>query len=94
MDVRELVDERNAQYAEAWRKTGVLAQSVSEELSWLLKVFPEGYFNWVTILNKLLRILGDAKHIDSWRDIAGYATLVVDYLEKEKEQNEIPTSKP
>lgn len=35
------------------------------------------------IIHKLGRILcGDNNHIDSWIDIAGYATLVSDRLEK------------
>ena len=93
-DVRALLKERDTQYAEAWRKTGVLMKLVRKEVDWLLDVFPEGYYNWVIILNKLLRILGDARHIDSWKDIAGYATLVVEYLENEKEiRDEIPTSR-
>lgn len=36
------------------------------------------------IANKLGRILeGDMNHVDSWHDIAGYAQLVVKYLERE-----------
>jgi len=35
---------------------------------------------------KLARIVnGNPNHIDNWRDIAGYATLVADRLEKENE---------
>lgn len=34
------------------------------------------------ICNKIARIVnGDPNHIDSWRDIAGYATLVSERLE-------------
>lgn len=34
------------------------------------------------IASKLARILcGNSRHADSWRDIAGYATLVADRLE-------------
>lgn len=34
------------------------------------------------IANKLARISnGAAAHIDTWKDIAGYATLVVEYLQ-------------
>jgi hypothetical protein len=34
------------------------------------------------ILHKVARIAnGDADHVDSWRDIAGYATLVAERLE-------------
>lgn len=91
-DIEKLLKERDTQYAEAWRKTGLMARGVGMELAGLLLNFPEGWYNWIIILNKLLRILGDPKHIDSWRDIAGYATLVVDYLEKEK-RNEVPTGR-
>ena len=89
--IKELLVERNTQYADAWRKTGILSHVAADDIATLHKVFPEGWYNWVIILNKLIRILGDAKHIDSWRDIAGYATLVVEYLEMEN-QNEIRTS--
>jgi len=35
------------------------------------------------IIHKIVRIInGDPYHMDSWRDIAGYATLVVNILEK------------
>ncbi len=35
------------------------------------------------ILFKISRaVCGDSSHVDHWRDIAGYATLVVDELEK------------
>lgn len=37
------------------------------------------------IFSKIARILnGDPDHIDSWHDIAGYATLVEDRLRKEQ----------
>ena len=90
--IRELVESRDTQYAEAWRKTGLMSHMVASEIATMHHVFPEAWYNWVIILNKLARILGDPKHIDSWRDIAGYATLVVDYLEKEK-SNEVPTGR-
>lgn len=37
------------------------------------------------IANKISRIVnGDVRHEDSWRDIAGYATLVADGLKEEE----------
>jgi len=37
------------------------------------------------IMHKIARILnGDETYIDNWVDIAGYATLAVHYLEKNK----------
>lgn len=44
------------------------------------------------IFNKIARITnGDPHYSDSWRDIAGYATLVADRLDKENEAQLIPT---
>jgi len=82
----QLLQKRDKQYAEAWRKTGMMSHSLTAEIAHLHFAFPEGWYNWVIILNKLVRILGDPKHLDSWRDIAGYATLVVEYLEKEEHE--------
>lgn len=40
------------------------------------------------ICNKMARIAnGAGSHIDSWKDIAGYAQLVVDYLLDLQERN-------
>lgn len=40
------------------------------------------------IFNKIARIsCGDPNHVDSWRDIAGYALLVVNILENENITN-------
>lgn len=42
------------------------------------------------IFSKLARILnGDPDHIDSWHDIAGYATLVENWIKNEKELENI-----
>jgi hypothetical protein len=40
------------------------------------------------IFSKVARIInGDAKHVDSWRDIGGYAKLIVNRLEAEQRIN-------
>ena len=42
------------------------------------------------IVNKLARIYnGDPHYADSWRDIAGYATLVADRLDNDMEQQKL-----
>lgn len=82
--IHELLDERSVSYQNAWLKTGWMAKQVSAEIASLLFHFPDGWWSWVVILNKLVRILGDPEHLDSWKDIVGYATLVVDRLEGEK----------
>jgi len=81
---RDLLEARNTRYADAWSKTGDMAKSVTAEIAHMHFHHPALWYPWVIILNKLARILGDPNNIDSWQDIAGYATLVVDSLEKKK----------
>lgn len=38
---------------------------------------------FVDICSKLIRLAISPRHIDSWRDIAGYATLIANCLEEE-----------
>jgi len=38
-------------------------------------------YNWIQMLGKLCRILFSPNKIDHWRDIAGYAELVVREME-------------
>ena len=46
------------------------------------------------IVHKTSRILsGDPKFIDSWRDIAGYAQLVVDELQSDPAATDVRTEK-
>lgn len=46
------------------------------------------------IMHKISRILsGDPKFIDSWRDIAGYAQLVVDDLHNDPTASDVRTEK-
>lgn len=66
--------------------------TVAQELKYRIFTTP----NWRTaeydqqealqmICSKISRLTtGDMNHIDSWRDIAGYATLVADRLEGEE----------
>lgn len=46
------------------------------------------------ILHKVARIVnGDPDYADSWQDIAGYATLVVQYLESGTPRPTLPEAK-
>lgn len=80
-----IVEERNDEYQDAWKKHGILCAIpfISVGLAHLLDVFPEAWFPWIMVLNKLLRALGSPKNPDHWLDIAGYATLVYNHLTKE-----------
>ena len=46
----------------------------------------EWMFFW-DIIAKLARLAVTPTHVDSWKDIIGYSTLVLTHLEKEKEEN-------
>lgn len=84
-ETQRLVDSRNERYADAWAKTGVVLEVVSTELNQLLVTRPRMYLPYVTIVCKLMRIFGSPDNPDHWRDIAGYATLVANDLEKNDE---------
>lgn len=88
MDIEEVLEKRGTRYG-AYRHVAATAQEIKS-------LFRDGRFTWPEmethmqesldmIANKLARILnGDPYYDDSWRDIAGYATLVVKELEKGK----------
>jgi len=84
MDVKKLVEERNAEYADAWRTTGEFLQQFWEPLLNLHKAFPALWFPLVMVFNKAIRLLGNPAKVDGWRDIQGYAQLAIDYLKKEE----------
>lgn len=84
--VAQTIAEREAQYAGAWEVTGKLVASplLMHSVGNLLNLFPDAWFPWVMILNKLIRALWSPKNPDHWLDIQGYAKLVHDRLtEKE-----------
>lgn len=89
-DVDELLKRRNSEYEDAWLITGKLFQlpDLVKAYTRLLEICPEYAYNWMIILNKLIRLLGNPFKLDSWQDIAGYATLVVKHLEENVKSKE------
>ena len=81
--VRWLLRDREQTYGAVWLDTGrVLA--LLGQLGLLERIISSNYFyNWNMALGKMLRLLASPGHIDSWRDLAGYATLVAEHLERE-----------
>lgn len=79
-EVDKLLKERDVQYGQAWKWTGLMMHPIQAKAAELLKNAPDLYYNWIIILNKLVRLLADPYHADSWKDIAGYATLVVNHI--------------
>ena len=78
--VESTLNERHSQYGEF--------KDVADTTTVFMDQFALGYMSNVQrealhmICSKLARIAnGDPNHVDSWHDIAGYATLVVNDLE-------------
>lgn len=100
MSVEKTLEERGTRYGEFENHA-----SISDELQRVCVAGANRNPNYILeaihreairmICHKLARILnGDPNYIDTWHDIAGYATLVEQYLEKNKAKKVIltPTS--
>lgn len=85
MSVTNTLKERGARYGKFSgnaKKTAALRDLLLDDID-----DPVIYEGLVYISQKLARIAsGDALYIDNYRDIAGYAQLIVDYLEKEADE--------
>jgi hypothetical protein len=84
-DIHEVLEARGRRYGE-YHMVAQLSQALKEELqvspSWV-HMEPHQQESLEMICNKVSRICnGDPFYVDSWRDIAGYAQLVVNELEK------------
>tara|TARA_R110002153_G_scaffold51805_5_gene145464 strand:+ start:1403 stop:1852 length:450 start_codon:yes stop_codon:yes gene_type:complete len=84
MDIDEVLAERGNRYGE-YRSVAMLSQALKEALqvspSWE-QMEPHQQESLEMICNKVSRICnGDPYYVDSWRDIAGYAQLIVNELE-------------
>ena len=83
-DIEETLKERGSRYGD-FKYHGKLSQELKEcmksGLSWS-KLDPDQKEALEMIQHKVARILnGDPNYDDSWRDIAGYATLIEKRLE-------------
>lgn len=78
-----VVEERDDKYAGAWKRTGEVMAQYAEPIKMLLVLYPYMFLPYVTILCKWFRILGSPTNPDHWLDIAGYAQLVVEELDKD-----------
>ena len=84
-DIHEVLEARGRRYGE-YHMVAQLSQALKEGLqvspSWV-HMEPHQQESLEMICNKVSRICnGDPFYVDSWRDIAGYAQLVVNELEK------------
>lgn len=86
MSVDHILNERHSEYGvfeDVARVATNLRNTITLELKQRGKVLaPDQNEALFMICSKIARLVnGNADHLDSWRDIAGYAQLVVDRLE-------------
>lgn len=89
-DIQSVVASRNKEYGlhGDFFDKAMLSQTWKSDLdlmqSWSLIASPDEMEAMHMIIHKISRLAaGNPHHIDSWRDIAGYAMLVVNRLEAE-----------
>ena len=85
-NVNEMLAERQARYGtfEGHARISQALKAVMHERSGWDRLKPDQREALEMIQHKIARILnGDPDYTDNWIDIAGYATLVADLLEKE-----------
>lgn len=81
-DTKALLAERAITHGETWIVAGEIVQMLQRnyELMGAINSTPYGH-NWMLLLSKLIRCLYTPNHVDHWRDLAGYATLVAEHLD-------------
>lgn len=86
--VASVLEDRGAQYGEAWLMGGKFLAEMMRKYDIDLSDLMESGFSyaWQSILSKLLRALASPMKRDHWVDIAGYATLVANYLGEDNEE--------
>lgn len=94
--MKEILEERGKRYG-SWKNHAAISQDIQNAIALGVSNRGDGMSlndfepymleTLVMISNKIGRIVnGDPYYDDSWRDIAGYATLVVEELEKDAEK--------
>jgi len=89
--ISQILEAREKEHGNFLMKA-VFIQEIMEDISGLYSfqdMMPDQKEAIHMIVHKLSRILyGNANHVDSWIDIAGYAKLVSDRLQLEESSNE------
>lgn len=90
MDINKILEERGKRYgvfADHAMVTQKLKDIINQYSRWHLGYTADQQEALDMIAHKIGRIIcGDPNYSDSWRDIAGYATLVADRLDREQKQ--------
>ena len=82
MTTEAILDDREKQYG-SFKNTGHAFERIYRAILPMSKALTNTplLYAYAGISMKLARLCNNPLHIDSWRDIAGYATLAADYLE-------------
>jgi hypothetical protein len=80
-DPKNLIKARQQTHGDAWKHTGMALMPILPQVFAFMQKHPKYVFSWVLIFNKLLRALVDPTVLDHWKDIQGYAQLIIDDLE-------------
>lgn len=89
-NIREILNQRESTYGE-FENNARIHNNLMCCLMSPSETIPSVQFSALMhITGKLARaVSGDIDYIDNWQDIAGYAQLVVDHLQKQQEQGEL-----
>ena len=96
-NIHDTLEDRGTKYGD-WKNHAQISQDIQNDIikGWFSRgdgkdwdEIPAYMLESLTMIaNKIGRIInGDPYYDDSWQDIAGYATLVVDQLNKKEQEN-------
>lgn len=82
-----IMKDRDNKYSNAWIVAGKVVNFIKQNTdvhNGLDKIIGSGYFyNWITILCKLIRAMNDPRYEDNWIDIRNYAELIIRDIQNE-----------
>jgi len=83
-NVDEVLQARRAKYGDSWLTPAQALEAILHgDYMQLAKLIQTGHFaNWFMILGKLCRAVHSPDEIDHWVDIAGYAKISIEHIER------------
>lgn len=83
-----LIEERDSIYGDAWQMAGTIIALAAKQVDSVRDSTPfkeltrSGYaYNWIQMVGKICRLLWSPNDVEHWRDIEGYAQLVIREME-------------
>lgn len=78
-EIDKLLGDRDSRYGKSWLTTNQIINFLWMRMPELIA--SDLGFNWIMILNKLIRALATPKDREHWIDIVGYAQLSLNHLD-------------